>query len=98
MSRMSITKTSIVIETNMLKMFSIPLTNDAFAIQFEDHDIQEPNDQQSFAASKLERIAMYKERYKYQPPAPYTNHMARDTLCGVSPDYTTYFTDGTIKY
>jgi len=92
----------------MLNMFSIPLlaNNDAFAIQFEDDDdIQQdppmPNnadDQQSFAASKLERIAMYKERYKYQPPAPYTNHTARDTLCGVSPDYTTYFTDGTIKY
>eukprot|EP00554_Chaetoceros_debilis_P015359 CAMPEP_0194124720 /NCGR_PEP_ID=MMETSP0150-20130528/59092_1 /TAXON_ID=122233 /ORGANISM="Chaetoceros debilis, Strain MM31A-1" /LENGTH=369 /DNA_ID=CAMNT_0038818501 /DNA_START=240 /DNA_END=1349 /DNA_ORIENTATION=- len=89
----------------MLNMFSIPLlaNNDAFAIQFEDDDdIQdEPPknaDQQSFAASKLERIAMYKERYKYQPPAPYTNHTARDTLCGASPDYTTYFTDGTIKY
>mmetsp|Transcript_8847 Transcript_8847/g.12631 ORF Transcript_8847/g.12631 Transcript_8847/m.12631 type:complete len:348 (-) Transcript_8847:152-1195(-) len=96
-----LTIASIVIETNMLNMFSIPLltNNDAFAIQFED-DIQEPPnaDQQSFAASKLERIAMYKERYKYQPPAPYTNHTARDTLCGVSPDYTTYFTDGTIKY
>ena len=96
-----LTITSIVIETNMLNVFSIPLLtkNDAFAIQFED-DIQEPPnaDQQSFAASKLERIAMYKERYKYQPPAPYTNHTARDTLCGVSPDYTTYFTDGTIKY
>jgi len=98
-----LTITSIVIEKNMLNMFSIPLlaNNDAFAIQFEDDDIQEPPnnaDQQSFAASKLERIAMYKERYKYQPPAPYTNHTARDTLCGVSPDYTTYFTDGTIKY
>jgi len=87
----------------MLNMISIPLlaNNDAFAIQFEDDDIQEPSnnaDQQSFAASKLERIAMYKERYKYQPPAPYTNHTVRDTLRGVSPDYTTYFTDGTIKY
>jgi len=95
-----LTIASIVIETNMLNVFSIPLltNNDAFAIQFEDDIQEQPNDQQSFAASKLERIAMYKERYKYQPPAPYTNHTARDTLCGVSPDYTTYFTDGTIKY
>jgi hypothetical protein len=94
---------SIVIETNMLvNMVSIPFINNASTIQQfldDNDDIQEPeNDHQSFAASKLERMAMYKERYKYQPPAPYTNHTARDALCGVSPEYTTYFTNGTIEY
>ncbi len=49
-------------------------------------------EKKSFAASKLERMAMYKERYKYQPAKPYTNQTARDLLCGVSPNYTQFFT------
>lgn len=48
----------------------------------------------SFAASRQERMAMYQERYKYKPPEPYTNHSARDELCGVSPDYTLFFSKG----
>jgi len=45
----------------------------------------------SFAASRLDRMTMYEERYKYLPPAPYTNHSRRDDVCGSSPDYTTFF-------
>jgi hypothetical protein len=44
----------------------------------------------SVAASRLERMTMYQERYKYLPPAPSTNHSVRDELCGFSPDYNTF--------
>ena len=43
------------------------------------------------AASRLERMTMYQERYKYLPPAPYTNHSLREEVCGFSPDYNTIF-------
>ena len=48
----------------------------------------------SFAASRQERMVMYQERYKYQPPESYTNHTVRDELCGSSPDYANFFSQG----
>ena len=56
--------------------------------------IEEVVAQKSFAASRQERMAMYQERYKYQPPESYTNHTARDELCGASPDYSNFFSQG----
>ena len=50
--------------------------------------------QKSFAASRQERMVMYQERYKYQPPESYTNHTVRDDLCGLSPDYANFFSQG----
>uniref|UniRef100_A0A6U3UCD0 Methyltransferase FkbM domain-containing protein n=1 Tax=Ditylum brightwellii TaxID=49249 RepID=A0A6U3UCD0_9STRA len=46
----------------------------------------------SAVVSKLQRMLMYEERYKYLPPKPYTNHSARYDLCGVGPNYDPFFT------
>mmetsp|Transcript_23542 Transcript_23542/g.55415 ORF Transcript_23542/g.55415 Transcript_23542/m.55415 type:complete len:346 (-) Transcript_23542:147-1184(-) len=45
----------------------------------------------SAAESRLERMAMYKERYNYQLPEPYEEHASRDELCGTGPDYEQFF-------
>eukprot|EP00521_Asterionellopsis_glacialis_P006617 CAMPEP_0195284838 /NCGR_PEP_ID=MMETSP0707-20130614/2893_1 /TAXON_ID=33640 /ORGANISM="Asterionellopsis glacialis, Strain CCMP134" /LENGTH=315 /DNA_ID=CAMNT_0040344239 /DNA_START=173 /DNA_END=1120 /DNA_ORIENTATION=- len=55
---------------------------------------QELHDSLSSAPSaRLERMKMYQERYKYQPPAPYSNHSARDQLCGSYPDFEKWFSN-----
>mmetsp|Transcript_11699 Transcript_11699/g.21278 ORF Transcript_11699/g.21278 Transcript_11699/m.21278 type:complete len:379 (-) Transcript_11699:32-1168(-) len=58
-----------------------------------DHSSAKPSASVSVpvAASRLERMTLYQERYKYRPPAPYTNHSVRDEVCGFSPDYNTFF-------
>eukprot|EP00536_Pseudo-nitzschia_multiseries_P016669 jgi/Psemu1/47222/gm1.47222_g len=43
------------------------------------------------AASRVERMAMYKDRYNYQIPDSYEEHSSRDELCGTGPDFDTYF-------
>lgn len=40
---------------------------------------------------RLERMKMYRERYRYQPPAQHTNHTARDEICGSYPHYKDFF-------
>ena len=40
---------------------------------------------------RLERMKMYQERYRYQPPAQHTNHTARDEICGSYPHYKEFF-------
>lgn len=59
---------------------------------FHETDDIKTTSKTSFAASRHKRMTMYQERYKYQPPQPYTNHTARDELCGASPDYTDILT------
>eukprot|EP00978_Attheya_sp_CCMP212_P032519 scaffold127432_cov59-Attheya_sp.AAC.2 len=58
-----------------------------------DHSSAKPSSI-SVAASRLERMTMYQERYKYLPAAPYTNHSVRDEVCGFSPDYNTFLSFG----
>lgn len=43
------------------------------------------------AVTRIERMKLYKERYKYEPPIPYSNHGERDEICGVGPNYNKYF-------
>jgi hypothetical protein len=54
-----------------------------------DHSSAKPSSV-SVAASRLERLTMHQERYKYLPPAPSTNHYVRDELCADSAQTTTH--------
>ena len=44
--------------------------------------VLDKEEETSDVASRLERIEMYQDRYRYKLPAPFRNHTARDDLCG----------------
>lgn len=48
------------------------------------------------AEARAQRMKMYKGRYKYTPPVPYMEHTKREELCGIYPNFDTYFNMPTV--